>query len=167
MELVLLDRLRKINHWTAIAIGICLALCTGFILLDIILRQVSSSFGGSEEISGYAMAIITSWGMGYTLLELSHVRIDFLRSKFHSRGRAVMDLVSMTALSLTVFFIAFRSWPVVERSIINDYTSQQDKYGTISILQEEFGTPEVMNERINSIRKDIKKLVHEFDFHKT
>lgn len=120
MELLLLARLRKLNYGTAMTIGILLAFTTCFILLDIILRQIGSSLGGSEEISGYVMAIVTSWGMSYTLLELSHVRIDFLRSKFRSNVQALMDIIAMAAMSATVCFIAFRSWTVVYRSIVNN-----------------------------------------------
>lgn len=120
MELLILARLRKLNYWTAMTIGMVLALCTCFILLDIFLRQIGSSLGGSEEISGYVMAIVTSWGMSYTLLELSHVRIDFLRSKLESRVQALMDVIAMAAMTATVCFIAFRSWAVVYRSIVNN-----------------------------------------------
>ena len=73
--------LRRLNRWVAIAIGIGLLACAAFVLLDIVLRQVGGSFGGTDEISGYVMAIATSWGMAYTLLELGHVRIDLIRSR--------------------------------------------------------------------------------------
>jgi TRAP-type C4-dicarboxylate transport system permease small subunit len=101
-------------------VGVGLLACAGFVLLDIVLRQVGASFGGTDEISGYAMAIATSWGMAFTLLELGHVRIDLMRSRLPARGRAVMDLFAMLVLTLTVSLIAWKCWPVVAASIAND-----------------------------------------------
>jgi TRAP-type C4-dicarboxylate transport system permease small subunit len=120
MELKLIESLRSINKGVAIIVGLGLLGCAGFVLLDIILRQVSSSLGGTEEIAGYAMALATSWGMAFTLLELGHVRIDLLRSRGSSFIRALFDLFSMTVMSAVIVFIAIKAWPVVARSIVND-----------------------------------------------
>jgi TRAP-type C4-dicarboxylate transport system permease small subunit len=112
--------LRRLNRVVAMLVGVGLLACAGFVLLDITLRQVGTSFGGTDEISGYVMAIATSWGMAFTLLELGHVRIDLIRSRLAARGRAVMDLLALSALTLTVTLIAWRCWPVVATSIAND-----------------------------------------------
>lgn len=123
MAHTILTTLRKLNHTVAILIGIMLLLCAAIILLDIVLRQLGASLGGTDEISGYVMAIATSWGMGYTLLELGHVRIDLLRSRAAARGRAMFDLGSMVVMSSTVTLIAVMSWPVVSRSLANGSTT--------------------------------------------
>ncbi len=115
----LLALMRRLNRGVAMLIGILLLLCVVFILAEIIIRKLGASLGGTDEVSGYVMAIVTSWGMGFALLELSHVRIDFLRGRVNALGRSLFDLLSMTVLSVTITVIAFRSWPVVERSIIN------------------------------------------------
>jgi len=119
MAETLLTNLRRINRVVAGLVGLGLLACAGFVLLDITLRQVGGSFGGTDEISGYAMAIATSWGMAFTLLELGHVRIDLIRSRLAARGRAAMDLFSLLALTLTVTTIAWKCWPVVATSIAN------------------------------------------------
>ena len=115
----LLALMRQLNRFMATLTGILLLACVIFILAEILIRQLGASLGGSDEISGYVMAIATSWGMGFALLELSHVRIDILRGRVNAPGRSLFDLLSMSVLSLTITVIAFRSWPVVERSIIN------------------------------------------------
>lgn len=115
----ILALLRRLNRWVAIAIGLMLLACAGFVLLDIGLRQLGSSFGGTDEISGYVMAIATSWGMSYALLELGHVRIDLLRSRVATKGRAMFDLFALLVLSGTVTLIALKSWPVLARSLDN------------------------------------------------
>lgn len=111
--------LRRLNRLVALAIGIVLLGCAATVLLDIVLRQLGASFGGTDEISGYVMAIVTSWGMGYTLLELGHVRIDFLRSRARAAGRAIFDLTAMFVTAATVTLIAIKCWPVLDRSLSN------------------------------------------------
>ena len=115
----ILSTLRGLNKLVAILIGVMLLACAAIVLLDIVLRQLGSSLGGTDEISGYVMAIATSWGMAYTLLELGHVRIDLLRGRVGKKGRAVFDLFSMAVLSGTITLIAVKSWPVLARSLDN------------------------------------------------
>lgn len=131
----LLDILRRINHGIAILIGIVLLGCAAFVLLDIILRQTGSSLGGTDEISGYVMAIATSWGMAYTLLELGHVRIDLLRGRAGPRGRAVFDLFAMAVLSGTVTLIALQSWPVLARSLTNSSRANTPLETPLALVQ--------------------------------
>ncbi|MRU15418.1 TRAP transporter small permease subunit [Roseovarius sp. A21] len=113
----ILAGLKRVNRWVAVWVGIMLLVCAAFVLADIVLRQVGSSFGGTDEISGYAMAIATSWGMAFTLMELGHVRIDLLRSRSGPMGRAVFDLFSMLVMSGVVTLIAVKAWPVLDRSL--------------------------------------------------
>ncbi len=119
MPETVLKTLRRTNGVIAILIGILLLACAAFVLVDVLLRQVGSSLGGTDEISGYVMAIATSWGMAYTLSELGHVRIDLLRARARPRGRALFDLFSLLALTMTITLIAVQSWPVLERSLVN------------------------------------------------
>ncbi|MDU8913892.1 TRAP transporter small permease [Aestuariicoccus sp. MJ-SS9] len=131
----MLNTLRKLNHWVAILVGILLLLCAAFVLADIVLRQVGASFGGTDEISGYVMAIATSWGMGFALLELGHVRIDLLRSRVGARGRALFDLLSMLVLSVTITLIAVRCWPVLERSLTNSSRANTPLETPLALVQ--------------------------------
>ncbi|MCK0095562.1 TRAP transporter small permease subunit [Yoonia sp. F2084L] len=117
MERKMIQSLRVINRGVALVVGFGLLACAAFVLLDIIMRQIGTSLGGTEEIAGYAMALVTSWGMSYTLLELGHVRIDLLRSRFQSFGRALLDVFSMIVMSGVIITIAIKAWPVLERSL--------------------------------------------------
>ncbi|MEM9344066.1 MAG: TRAP transporter small permease [Pseudomonadota bacterium] len=119
MEDHLLSTLRRVNRGVALLTGAGLLICALVVLADIVLRQMGSSFGGTDEISGYVMAIATSWGMAFTLLELGHVRIDILRARGGPRVRAVFDLFAMLVLTGTVTLVAYKCWPVVERSLAN------------------------------------------------
>ncbi|WP_298842982.1 TRAP transporter small permease subunit [uncultured Roseobacter sp.] len=119
MEQKIIAQLRRINHAIALLVGLMLFACAGIVLLDIILRRLGGSLGGTDEISGYVMAIATSWGMAFTLLELGHVRIDLLRSRGGDTVRSLFDVFSMTVMSGVVVMIAIKAWPVLERSLSN------------------------------------------------
>ena len=119
MELTLINRLRRLNRAIALIVGLGLLGMAAFVVADIALRQVHASFGGSEELAGYAMALVSSWGMAYALLELGHIRIDLLRSRTGTMARALFDVFSMIVMSGVVVTIAIKCWPVVERAIEN------------------------------------------------
>ncbi|MEM6847432.1 MAG: TRAP transporter small permease [Pseudomonadota bacterium] len=114
-----LATLRALNRAVALIAGGAVLLAAAFIILDISLRQAGASFGGTDEISGYVMAAITVWGFSYALLERAHVRIDMVRNLTPRPIRALLDLLAMTALSYVAIVVAFRAWPVLERSIAN------------------------------------------------
>lgn len=119
----MIHSLRVINKGVALVVGFGLLICAAFVLTDIIMRQISSSLGGTEEIAGYAMALATSWGMAFTLLEMGHVRIDILRSRFDTFKKALFDVFSMIVMSGVIITIALKAWPVLERSITNGSTA--------------------------------------------
>lgn len=119
MEDRLLQTLRRMNRGIALLTGMLLMACAAVVLVDILLRQMGSSFGGTDEISGYVMAIATSWGMAFTLLELGHVRIDILRGRAAQPGRSLFDIFAMLVLTGSVTLVAYKCWPVVERSLVN------------------------------------------------
>ena len=135
MELKLIETLRRINKGVALVVGLGLLACAGFVLLDIVMRQIGTSLGGTEEIAGYAMALATSWGMGYTLLELGHVRIDLLRSRVQSLGRALFDVFSMIVMSGVIVMIAIKAWPVLERSIVNSSRANTPLETPLALVQ--------------------------------
>lgn len=119
MELALINMLRTLNRAIALVVGLGLLGMAAFVVADIVLRQFNASFGGSEELAGYAMALVTSWGMAYALLELGHIRIDLVRSRTQGMFRALFDVFAMIAMSGVVVAIAIQCWPVVERAIEN------------------------------------------------
>lgn len=119
MELALIKWLRKLNQTIALIVGLGLLGMAAFVVADIGLRQLHASFGGSEELAGYAMALVSSWGMAYALLELGHIRIDLIRSRTSGQIRAYLDIFSMIVMSGVVVTIAIKCWPVVERAIEN------------------------------------------------
>jgi len=113
----IIDLLRRINSGVALLAGLSLLACVVLILVEIISRQVGSPFGGTDEISGYVMAITTSWGVAYALTERAHVRIDLLRTKCVPLGRAIMDCIAILALAATALVVAWRGWSVLSKTL--------------------------------------------------
>jgi len=130
-----LAALRRVNRAVALAVGAGLLATAAFVLADILLRRLGASFGGTDEISGYAMAIATSWGMAYTLLELGHVRIDVLRGRLPAWPRVLLDLVAMGVLALTATLIAWQCWPVLASSLANDATANTPLETPLALVQ--------------------------------
>ena len=130
-----LAELRRLNRVVAILVGVLLLGCVAFVLADIVLRQVGASLGGTDEISGYVMAIATSWGMAYTLTELGHVRIDILRARVLAPWRAGLDLLAMLTLAVTVTLVAIRGWPVLARSLANSSRANTPLETPLALVQ--------------------------------
>lgn len=113
----LIGLLRKINDGVAIGVGLALLACVVFTLIEIVLRRLGGSLGGVDEISGYVMAVTTSWGIGYALTERAHVRIDLLRTTLFPAGRALFDAIAMGCLAATAIVVAYRGWSVLEKTL--------------------------------------------------
>lgn len=115
--------LKAFNEGLAILAGGLFLLSVLVTVFDIVARQLGHSLGGTDELSGYAMAIATSWGMSYTLTNLAHVRIDLLRSRCRSMGQSLFDTIAILSLAATAAVVAYRVWPVLEKSIKNSSTA--------------------------------------------
>lgn len=109
--------LRRINNAIGLAVGLVLMATVAFVLADIVLRHLGVSFGGSEEISGYVMAGVASWGLSYALTERAHVRIDLLRLKLQPLGQVLLDLFATIVLAGTALLVAVHAWPVLEKTL--------------------------------------------------
>lgn len=109
--------IRRTNRIIALLVGLVLTGTVILIISEILLREVGISLGGAEEISGYVMAGVASWGMSYALTELAHVRIDLVRLRLRQRGKALLDLIAIVALAGVASIVAFQCWPVLEKTI--------------------------------------------------
>lgn len=81
------------------------AFLTSFEVLARKLANVST--GGADELSGYALAISSSWAMAFTLLRRAHVRVDALYARLPQGMRGWLDalgILSMTAFAATLTF---------------------------------------------------------------
>lgn len=115
--------IRRTNRTIALLVGLVLTGCVMLIIAEILLREAGISLGGAEEISGYVMAGVASWGMSYALTELAHVRIDLIRLRLQERGKALMDLLAIVALAAVATVVAVQAWPVLSKTIARGSTA--------------------------------------------
>ncbi len=99
---------RRISHWGLWFGGALVLLAALLIGVDVLMRKfLAQSIGGADELAGYSLAIGTAWGLGATLLERAHIRIDSLYVLFPQKLRLFLDLV---ALTLFIAFFGLMTW---------------------------------------------------------
>lgn len=109
--------IRRTNRLIALLVGLVLTGSVILIIAEILLREVGISLGGAEEISGYVMAGVASWGLSFALTELAHVRIDLIRLRLKRRGKAFLDLLAIVALAGVATIVAIQCWPVLSKTL--------------------------------------------------
>ncbi|MBO0662583.1 TRAP transporter small permease [Jiella sp. MQZ9-1] len=114
-------RLGRINRIIAILAGIALLATVALILLEIVLRQTAiGSIGGSDEISGYVMAGVATWGFAYALTERAHVRIDILQSRLPLPGKGLFDLLALASVFAIALTVSIHAWDVLGKTLARD-----------------------------------------------
>lgn len=114
----LLDLVQTGSLWLARAGGALILLTVAIVTIEVVTRQLMGrSAVHATEITGYIMAISTSWCFAYTLLCKAHIRIDALYLNFSTRVRAALDLLALLAMALfsvlvvgAVFDVAYASF---------------------------------------------------------
>ncbi len=98
--------------------GLLLTVSAFLIGLDIALREMFViTLGGANELSGYALAVSSSWGCTVALVHRMHVRIDSVYTHLSARTRALLDMVGLAAFIYFLAFVTFYAWKVLEQSI--------------------------------------------------
>ena len=78
------------------------------VTLEVILRKLLNfSFGGADEIAGYAFGIATSLSLSFALYERAHIRVDALYNFMPRTIKIISDFISII---LIVSFIAVVSY---------------------------------------------------------
>lgn len=120
-----MSALRRINQfglWFGGALILSAALIVG---VDVLMRKfLDRSMGGADELSGYALAIGTTWGLGATLLDRAHIRIDSLYVLFPNRLRLALDLVGILLFLGFFGMIGWHGLGVVAQSWTSGSRSQ-------------------------------------------
>lgn len=112
-----LSLLRQTNERLATAAGGLLLLSVCVTLFDLVARPLGMSLGGTDELSGYAMAIATGWGVCYALTAQAHVRIDLLRARSGPQLQSWFDTVAILSVAVVSLAVAYRAWPVLSKTI--------------------------------------------------
>jgi TRAP-type mannitol/chloroaromatic compound transport system permease small subunit len=82
----------------------------------VIRKAFNLTVGGADELSGYALAISTSWALAFALLERAHIRIDSLYAHLPVRLAAVLDLLGLALFSAFIGLVAWYGFGVFQTS---------------------------------------------------
>jgi len=108
-------RLARVSGWIC---GLLLTVSAFLIGLDIALREIFVvTLGGANELSGYALAVSSSWGCTVALVHRIHVRIDSVYTHLSARVRALLDIVGLAAFIYFFAFVTLYAYKVLEQSI--------------------------------------------------
>jgi len=106
------DRLRqgsaRISRWFAWGGGAMILGSAVLITLDVIFRNlVKSTYFESFELSGYAFAISTSFGLAYAFFSKAHIRIEVVYNFLPRTARAWLDVLSVLTLAAIAVTLAY------------------------------------------------------------
>jgi TRAP-type mannitol/chloroaromatic compound transport system permease small subunit len=79
-------------------------------------RAFDLTIGGADELSGFALAISTAFGLAFTLLERAHIRIDSLYVHLPVRVCALLDILGLALLLGFFGLITWHAFGVLETS---------------------------------------------------
>lgn len=112
------ERLSRVAVW----IGGALMVASVFLIgVDVISRKFFQlSTNGSNELSGYAFAISTSWALAFTMLQRINVRVDVLYRLLPVRLTALLDWLSVVAMGVFLGYVTYYGVRVAETSWSRD-----------------------------------------------
>ena len=103
--------------WLARAGGVLILLAVALVTMEILSRQlIGRSNLHATEITGYVMAISTSWAFAYTLMRKAHIRIDALYVKLPVSARGMLDLIALMSLALFCVLVVGAAFDVADLS---------------------------------------------------
>jgi TRAP-type mannitol/chloroaromatic compound transport system permease small subunit len=107
---LILDRISRVL--TLVGAYAILA-ATALVIVEIVQRKTGfSTVEGADELSGYALAIATTWAFSYAFFRGSHIRIDALYRFLPLAWRAWLDVVAVLALLGVALLLTY--WGALE-----------------------------------------------------
>jgi TRAP-type C4-dicarboxylate transport system permease small subunit len=110
-----------ISRVGAVVGGALLLIASIAICIDITTRYLFAwTLGGADELSGYALAISSAWGLSAAVLTRSHIRIDTIYVRVRPRARAILDLLSLAVFVFFFTLVTYYAWGVLNQSWQSD-----------------------------------------------
>lgn len=101
----------------ALAGGLLLLAAAVLVSVDVLLRKFANlTLGGADELSGYALAIGSTWSFAFVLLNRGNVRIDALYEHLPRSVAALCDLLALIALLAFVSVVTWHGAGVLAQS---------------------------------------------------
>ncbi len=91
-----------------IVFGAVMLLLSLAITAETLLRKLLSiSFGGLDELGGYALAICAPLAFTVALIERSHIRINLLQSRMSLRNQAILNAMAIVSLGILSAYLLY------------------------------------------------------------
>lgn len=114
----------KFSTVASVLFGCMLLFMAGVVGLEVLLRKFFDiSLQGTNELSGYIMAIISCVAAAVAVHGRSHIRIDILHYLLPRKAQAVLNTLAAVALSALSFIILYAAWCVLADSHAYQSTS--------------------------------------------
>jgi TRAP-type C4-dicarboxylate transport system permease small subunit len=114
----LAELVKTLNRWVALICGVVLMITVALILSEVLGRRIAFfRVGGADEIAGYVMAGIATWGFSYALVDRAHVRIDLVQAKLPAPGRALFDVIALASVLCVALLVSYYAYDVLAKSI--------------------------------------------------
>lgn len=98
----------KISYALTLLGGYALLCAALLICVDVFLRKFEGmSVLGSDELSGYALAIGTGWALSFAFVRKSHIRIDIVRQVLPDPYRSIMDVFAVAVLFIAALLLSY------------------------------------------------------------
>jgi len=108
-------RLAQAGVWAG---GGLLVAAAMLIAVDVVTRKAFGvTLGGSDELSGYCLAISSAWAFAFALLHRANIRVDAAYKYFPAPVRAVLDVAALIALAVFVAIVARYGFEVLMTSL--------------------------------------------------
>ncbi|MGR4068087.1 TRAP transporter small permease subunit [Billgrantia sp. C5P2] len=103
--------------WLARAGGVLILLTVAMVTVEVLSRRLMGrSAVHATELTGYIMAISSSWAFAYTLMRKAHIRIDALYVNLPIRIRGVLDLLALLAMALFCVLVVGAAFDIAASS---------------------------------------------------
>ncbi|MCC7457406.1 MAG: TRAP transporter small permease subunit [Nitrospira sp.] len=108
---------QRVAQAGALGGGLLILAAALLVSVDVALRKLANvTLGGADELSGYALAIGSTWSFAFVLLARGHVRIDALYQLLPRKLAAVCDLIAIAALLAFASLVAWHGAGVLAQS---------------------------------------------------
>jgi TRAP-type C4-dicarboxylate transport system permease small subunit len=116
----LIEWARTISRYGAWFGGVLILLAAVVVSFDVVIRELFVlPVGGTDELSGFALAIASAFAFSYALLERAHVRIDSLYTTLPRWIRAFLDVIGLTVFTLFMILLSWQAFGVFTESVRN------------------------------------------------
>jgi TRAP-type C4-dicarboxylate transport system permease small subunit len=116
----LIEWVRRISRYGAWFGGVLILLAAVVVSLDVVIRELFTlPVGGTDELSGFALAISSAFAFSYALLERAHVRIDSLYTTLPTWIRAFLDIIGLAVFTLFMTLLSWQALGVFTESVRN------------------------------------------------